>query len=114
MKNILTVDREQAARNYAVSQMEYLNCSIEGLHIDEFACEMARVAEDVQALVSADLEESRLAFRRVFQEGHTIAMLPHDLVSLEKWSEAKEEFQVIVFTADGRPVGCFDQDQVQW
>jgi hypothetical protein len=114
MKNTLTVNRDEAARSYADFQLEHLNCSLEGLHTDEFADAMCRVAEDIRNLVSENLEVSRGAFKTLFRDGFAASMLPGEIDTLEKWLEAKEEFQVIVFTADGKPVGCFNQDQVQW
>ena len=114
MKNTLTVDRETAAAAYTESMMDYLRDSQEDLPIQEFEDDLKQFATVVLGMLSSNLETSREAFKNAFRDGYTMMMLPEEIDTLEKWSQAGEDFQVVVFTAEGAPVGSFSQEIVQW
>lgn len=113
-KNTLTVDRETAAVAYTESMMEHLRLYREDLHIQEFADDLKQFANDVLGMLSSNLETSREAFENAFRAGYTMMMLPEEIDTLEKWAQAGEDFQVVVFTSEGKPVGAFNQEIVQW
>lgn len=114
MKNTLIVNRKEAVEAYIDSMTEYLRNSRDGMHPLEYADELIALGKDINQLLSPDLETSRLAFEKAFRTGFTMMMLPREGDTLERWSEAEEDFQVVVFTAEGKPVGTFSQDIVQW
>ena len=114
IKNTLVVNRDEAVNSYLDSMMEHLRFSREDLHIQEFVTDLKQTSEDVSQMLSQDLETSRNAFRRAFRDGYTMMMLPEQIDTLEKWSRAGEDFQVVVFTAEGKPVGSFVNEEVQW
>ena len=114
MKNTLIVNRDEAVNAYLDSMMEHLRFSREDLYVQEFATDLKQLSEDITRMLSQDLEISREAFRRAFRDGYTMMMLPEQFDTLEKWSQAGEDFQVVVFTAEGKPVGSFETEAVQW
>jgi len=114
MKNTLIVNREEAVEAYTESMTEYLNCSRDGMHPIEYADELISLGGDINRLLSLNLETSRLVFERAFRAGFTMMMLPREIDTLERWSASGEDFQVVVFTAEGKPVGTFSKDMVQW
>jgi hypothetical protein len=114
MKNVLIVNREEAVEAYTESMTEYHKVSRDGMHLIEYADELISLGGDINRLLSLNLETSRRAFEGAFRAGFTMMMLPGEVDTLERWSEAGEDFQVVVFTAEGRPVGTFSQDTVQW
>jgi hypothetical protein len=114
MKNTLIVERDGLAQAYAESAMEHIQDGKNGMHLVEYAGELKQLGDDIQRMLSNDLEDSRKAFHDAFQSGFTMMMLADQFDALEAWSRAGEDFQIAVFTAEGKPVGTFSQDTVQW
>ena len=66
-------------------------------------------------MLSDDLEVSRTAFEESFSRGETMMMMDSEQEKLlDKWADDGEEFQIAIFTRDGRPIGVFKKDSVCW
>ena len=115
MKNTLILNREDLAIRFEEVTMEHIKDIRNEVDIREYAQELKQLGEDIQDMLSDNLEVSRLSFLDAFRSGFTISILSEEEFQLlEKWSANDEEFQVSVFTENGKPVGLFNQDIVQW
>lgn len=113
--NTLVVDREEVANRFNESFLHYLLDTKSDVGIREFAMDLKQHAEDIQNLLSDDLGISRKTFKECFLSGHTMMMLDiEEFERLEKWDMNNEDFQVVVFTEDGVPIGCYQKEVVQW
>ena len=95
--------------------MDYLRETQEDIHPVEFAGSLAELARELQELSSENLEVARKAFREIFRVGSTMMLVnSQDFETLERFEKDSKEWQVLVFTEDGKPVGLFDRETVTW
>ena len=116
MKNILSVDRDEAYINYREIQMDHLKDCQSDVSIQEFSADLMQFSEELSSLSSKDLDVSRRAFLRLFKSGATMMMLSsEDFAILENWEKnGIQDWEVIVFTSCGAPIGKFTRDEVTW
>jgi hypothetical protein len=117
-KNLLILDREQAICNY---QKNMMFCLQDFLKFEDssaprsFLKSLGNFYLPLKDMLSDDLEVSRTAFGESFSRGETMMMMDSEQEKmLDEWSEGKEEFQIAIFTRDGRPIGVFKKDSVCW
>ena len=116
MKNIISVDRDDACIRYRETQMEYLNDCQDDVAVPEFSADLMQLSEELSGLSSQELETSRRMFRKLFSSGATMMLLnSEDFHILEKFeSNGVTDWCVIIFTSCGQPIGKFTRDDVTW
>ena len=117
-KNLLILDREQAICNYQKNMMCCLNDFLkfgDASAPRSFLKSLGNFYLPLKDMLSDDLEVSRTAFGESFSRGETMMMMDSEQEKmLDKWADAKENFQIVVFTDNCRPIGIFNQDVVCW
>ena len=117
-KNLLILDREQAICNYQKCAILCLQDFLKFEDTSEprsFLRSLGDFYLPLKGMLSDDLEVSRTAFQKSFSRGETMMAMDSEQEKLLcKWADDREEFQIAIFTRDGRPIGIFKQDSVCW
>jgi hypothetical protein len=115
MKNTLVVSQADLISNFSASMLEMLRDGLDdGVVENEFVRNIKRFADDLVDINDA-VGVAGPTLQRLFREGHTMMLLnPKDFYALEDWANNNEDFQVVIFNADGSPVTLLQKKDVQW
>lgn len=106
---------EQMAENYRDYMLEYINSHQDEVSVEEHADDLMNLAFALKRLTSRDVGVQLSALRKEFSEGYTMMMMdPEHFDSLETWSIDGEDYRVVVFRADGSPVGVINKSEMTW
>lgn len=115
MKNTLILTAEQMISNYATNTMSFLKDYLKDVSLEDFSNALTTHSKNLAGMLSRDNSVALSAMRNELWAGGTMMMLSdEEFNQIEKWYEAKEEFQVAIFRADGTPFGLLRLEDLSW
>lgn len=115
MKNTLILDADQMITNYRDCMMDFLSDTQGDISVTHFGDDLVRLGKVLQELNSRVPGIALEAFREEMKAASTMMMLDaKDFDQLEVWSKADEDFRIVLFRADGYPVGIIKKEHINW
>jgi len=113
--NTIIINAETAANQYRDLQLELLTHDLKYMSPLEVAKDITQLGNELQELLSPISSVAFSAFREQFRTGCTLCFVSQENgEKLEAWDHKNEDFQIAVFTNEGRPVGVYGKDVLSW
>lgn len=111
--NTIIIKAEEAANRYFSVMLETIICNASRNNLLDNAKELIQLGEDIKNLLSP--VSSFNAFLEEFRTGMTMCFLTSEEgKKLQDLDDRNENFQIVVFRANGQPVGLYGKDVLCW
>lgn len=114
MKTII-LDADDAATNYLNIMLEHINSDLKYNTVLDTAESLSELGKNVKDMTSTTHEVAFNSFREQFLYGSTMMLLSEeDGRNLQLWNDRNEDYQIAIFRHDGKPVGLYKKDVLNW